>query len=102
MTVRALMGAVLALVLLTPSLASALPRAGVNARQATQGARIARAARAGTLTPIERRRLAATQSAIRAKERVYRRSGRGLSRWERADLQRDLNRAGRQIGRATR
>ena len=40
------------------------------------------------------------EAAIRAEERVYRRSGEGFSRRERRDLQRDLNRTSREIYRA--
>ena len=38
--------------------------------------------------------------AIRAEERVYRKSGEGLSKWERRDLQKDLNKTSREIYRA--
>lgn len=99
MTGRVLTAIIFATLCAVPSLASARPRVSVDARQNRQHARIATANRNGALSPTERRRLAAGQAAVRAEERYYRRTGGGLSRWERADLQRDLNRTSRQITR---
>ncbi len=75
-------------------------RAGVNPRQHHQARRIRQGVRSGELTAGERNRLAADEAAIRAEERVYRRSGDGLSGRERRDLRRDLNRTSREIYRA--
>jgi hypothetical protein len=74
--------------------AAAAPRrhAGINAREHRQAQRIRQGARSGELTAAERDRLVADEAAIRAEERVYRRTGGGLDAPERRDLQRDLNR----------
>lgn len=69
---------------------------GVNARQHHQQQRIAQGVRSGELTRGEARRLERGQRHIRAEERRYRADGE-LTRAERADLQRDLNRASRHI-----
>lgn len=74
--------------------------AGVNARQRRQAQRIREGKQNGELTKGERDRLAADEAAIRAEERVYRRTGDGLSPRERRDLERDLNRTSREISRA--
>ncbi len=50
------------------------------------------------IKPLDR--LRADEASIRAEERVYRKSGDGSSRWERRDLQKDLNRTSREIYRA--
>lgn len=70
----------------------------VNHRQARQHARISQGIAYGQLTARETARLAAEQRAIRAEERWYKRDRR-LTAWERADLQRDLNFASRDIYR---
>ena len=72
---------------------------GVNARQHRQAARIGSGVRSGEVTRGELNRLRADEAAVRAEERVYRRSGNGLTRWERRDLQRDLSRTSREIYR---
>lgn len=69
----------------------------IDARQHEQHKRIHEGVLTGRLTPAEAARLRAEQSALRAEERFYRSTGRGLSAWERADLQRDLDRASRHI-----
>lgn len=74
--------------------------AGVNAREHRQVQRIRDGRHDGELTRVERDRLAAEQAAIRAEERVYRRTGDGLNRREYRDLQKDLNAASRHIYRA--
>jgi hypothetical protein len=51
------------------------------------------------LTRGETRALARQQARLAVEEARYRRTGGGLSRRERADLQRDHNRAGRKIYR---
>ena len=70
----------------------------INHRQARQHARIAQGVASGELTARETARLTAEQRAIAAEERYYKRDGR-LSAWERADLQRDLDVASRDIYR---
>lgn len=74
-------------------------RRGINARQERQAARIRDGRQDGELTRGELNRLRADEAAIRAEERVYRRSGDGLNRSERRDLERDLNRTSREIYR---
>lgn len=71
---------------------------GVNHRQAHQHARIAGGAASGALTRGETHALAAQQRAIRVEERFYKSDGR-LTRVERVDLHRDLDRAHRNIWR---
>lgn len=69
----------------------------INAREHRQRVRIREGVRSGELTAREATRLRAEQAAVRAEERFYRRTGGGLSPWERRDLQRDLNRTSRDI-----
>jgi hypothetical protein len=73
--------------------------AGVNAREHRQSVRIHEGVQSGELTSREARWLRGEQVALRAEERLYRRTGDGLSAWERRDLQRDLNRSSRHIHR---
>jgi hypothetical protein len=73
---------------------------GINERQHHQADRIRTARRQGELTRLELRRLRGAELRIRAEERRFRRSGDGLNRREFRTLQRDLNRASRQIRRA--
>jgi hypothetical protein len=73
--------------------------AGINAREHRQAARIRDGVRDRELTRAEAARLRAEMAAIRAEERLYRRTGPGLTPRERRDLQRDLNRASRDIRR---
>jgi hypothetical protein len=75
-------------------------RPGINARQHRQVDRIRAGRHEDQITRGELNRLRADEAAIRAEERVYRRSGDGLNRRERRDLQRDLNRTSREIYRA--
>ena len=72
---------------------------GINAREHRQMLRIRDGRQDNELTRGELNRLRADEAAIRAEERVYRRSGDGLNRWERRDLQRDLSRTSREIYR---
>src|SRR5690349_12930023 len=72
----------------------------INAREHRQAARIRNGAKDGEITPAEKDKLAADEAAIRAEERVYRRSGDGLNRRERRDLEKDLNKTSREIYRA--
>ena len=75
-------------------------RMGINARERRQAARIHAGRVDDQIARGELDRLRADEAAIRAEERVYRRSGEGFSRRERRDLQRDLNRTSREIYRA--
>ncbi len=71
----------------------------INRREHRQIQRIAQGARSGQLTVRETARLLAEQAAIRAEEFRFRHSGGGLSPRERLKLERDLNRASRDIYR---
>ncbi|MGH2403809.1 MAG: hypothetical protein ACRDGN_05015 [bacterium] len=73
--------------------------ASINRRQHRQAHRIAQGVHSGELTRRETARLLAQQAYIRVEEARYRRSGGGLGPRERLDLQRDLNRASRNIFR---
>jgi hypothetical protein len=73
--------------------------AQVNLREAKQAARIADAKVDGRLTRGELDKLRADEAAIRAKEKVYLASGKGLNTAEWTDLQRSLNQTSRQIRR---
>jgi hypothetical protein len=73
---------------------------GVNAREHRQAVRIREGVKADEITRAELDRLRADEAAIRAEERVYRRTGDGLNRREVRDLEQDLNRTSRQIYRA--
>lgn len=68
----------------------------ISARQANQAHRIADGVATGALTARETARLLAEQRAIRAKERYYKSDG-VLTPFERADLNRDLALASRDI-----
>jgi hypothetical protein len=79
---------------------SAAAQAGsINRREHRQMHRIADGVRSGQLTKRETARLLAEQAYIRVEEARYRRSGGGLGPREYRDLQRDLNRASRDIYR---
>jgi hypothetical protein len=103
---RYIAAAVVGAALIVPAAVSAEAAArthharGVNARQQRQGARIRQGVKSGEVTKGELNRLRADEAGVRAEERVYRRSGGGLNRRERADLQRDLNKTSREIYRA--
>jgi hypothetical protein len=108
MRIRTVLAAVLTLGILGSTASTALaqtagrntaPRAGVNARQVRQHARIRDGVKDGSLTRAETLRLRREQTALRREEGAYRRSGSGLTRFERRDLQRDLNTTNRQIRR---
>jgi hypothetical protein len=73
---------------------------GINAREHRQAQRIRDGREDNELTRRELDKLRADEAAIRAEERVYRKSGDGLSKSERRDLQRDLNKTSREIRRA--
>ena len=72
---------------------------GINARQQREQARIRQGVRSGELTRREAARLEAEQARIRAHEAYARRSGGELTALERARLERQLNRASRDIYR---
>jgi hypothetical protein len=73
---------------------------GINAREHRQTQRIRQGNQNGQLTAAEKDKLVADEAAVRAEERVYRRSGDGLNARERRDLDKDLNKASREIYRA--
>jgi len=70
----------------------------VNARQARQHARIEQGIASGELTRHEAARLKTEERAIRAEERAFKSDG-NLTRNERRQLERDLDRANRDIYR---
>jgi hypothetical protein len=97
--------AAIGIVLTTPTLSfgddhSGTRPGGVNTRKHRQAARIGTGVRSGEVTRGELNRLRADEASVRAEERVYRRSGDGLNRWERRDLRRDWSRTSREIYRA--
>jgi hypothetical protein len=100
--IRTIAATTLGCLLAAPTLVRAEPahRWGVNAREARQTARIRDGVRDGDINRRELNRIRGNEAAIRAEERVYRRSGGGLSPAERRDLERDLNRTSREIYRA--
>ena len=102
MFVRHMAIAVVGLVLAAPMTSAAANRRpmGVNAREHRQAGRIRDGVKDGELTKGELNRLRGDEAAIRAEERVYRRSGDGLNRAERRDLEKDLNKTSREIHRA--
>jgi hypothetical protein len=94
----------LALMTLTTGVSTATaaerhPR-GVNAREHRQAERIRRGVKGDEITRAELDKLRGDEAAVRAEERVYRRSGDGLSKREVRDLERDLNQTSREIYRA--
>jgi len=71
---------------------------GIDARQAMQHERIEQGVASGALTRHEAARLRTEQRGIRAEERAFKSDG-NLSMNERRQLDRDLNRASRDIHR---
>ncbi len=69
---------------------------GINRREARQQNRINQGVRNGSLTPRETYRLQRQQANINAREARYKSDGK-LSRGERRDLNRRLNRASKNI-----
>ena len=107
MFVRTILVTVMGIALLTPA-AFADPAgrpqhrpAGINKREHWQIERITHGAKQHEITRAEADRLKADQAAIRAEEKVYRRSGDGLTKAEVKDLEKDLNKTSREIKRAT-
>jgi hypothetical protein len=72
---------------------------GINQRQRNQQSRIRQGVRSGELTRREAGRLEAQQARIRVNERYARRSGGEFTARERARIQRQENRASRNIYR---
>jgi hypothetical protein len=104
---RYLAAVVVGLAFIAPAVASAEDAAAakhhprsVDARQHRQTKRIRQGVKSGEITKGEANRLRGGEAAIRAEERLYRRSGHGLSPAERRDLQRDLSKTSREIRRA--
>jgi len=69
----------------------------INSRQRNLDRRIDMGVRNGTLTRVEARRLRAEFRQIAYLENRYRRTGRGLNAWERADLDRRFDRLSARI-----
>jgi hypothetical protein len=88
---RILIGVLAASALATALPAAAAPWQSINGRQAQIFAKIDRGVRTGGLTRAEAYRLRQQFYAIARTETRYRRTGRGLSAWERNDLDRRLN-----------
>src|SRR5712692_3614478 len=101
---RHICAALVGMALMAPVAALAQPPAhrprGINAREHRQAERIRDGKKDGQLTKAELDKLKADEAAIRAEERVYRRSGDGLNKAERKDLEKDLNKTSREIRRA--
>ena len=107
MFVRTILITIMGVALMTPA-AFADPAgrlqhrpAGINKREHRQAKRIKHGVKQDEITKAEADRLKADEAAIRAKEKVYRNSGDGLTRPEVKDLERDLNKTSREIKRAT-
>jgi hypothetical protein len=81
-----------AVVLATPLAASAAPWQSINHRQATLDRRIDQGVRSGELTRAEAVRVRDQFRDLARLEAQYRHSGRGLTRAERADLDRRFDR----------
>lgn len=107
MSVRQILVTVVGIMLFTPA-AFAAPAgrvqhrgAGINKREHRQVARIKHGVKQDEITRAEADRLKADEAAVRAKEKIYRNSGDGLTKPEVKDLERDLNKTSREIRRAT-
>jgi hypothetical protein len=107
MFVRRILVTVLGVVLVAPA-AFADPAGrpqhrpvGINKREHRQTERIKHGVKHDEITKGEANRLKADEAAIRAEEKVYRRSGDGLTKREVKDLENDLNKTSRKIKRAT-
>ena len=93
MFARNLVATIVGVMLVTPAFAAPArnPR-GINARQHRQAQRIGQGVKSGAVTKGEANKLKADEAAVRAEEKVYRKSGDGRSPRERRDLEKDLNR----------
>ena len=102
MFARHVIAAALGLTMAAPLAAAAAtgnhPR-GINAREHRQAMRIRDGVEDRELTKAELDKLRADEAAVRAEERVYRKSGGGLNNAERKDLEKDLNKTSREIYR---
>jgi hypothetical protein len=107
MAIRSILAAFMGILLLAPAAFADQPSkpahhpAGVNAREQRQAARIRHGVKSDEITKAEADRLKADEAAIRAEEKVYRKSGDGLTKREAKDLEKDLNKTSREIRRAT-
>jgi Ni/Co efflux regulator RcnB len=81
----------------SPAAASAAPWSPINERQANLDQRIDAGVHNGSLTRMEAVRLRAQFRNLNRLEANYRRTGGGLSGWERADLNRRFDRLSAQI-----
>jgi len=81
---------------LAPVVQAGTKSPGVNKREHHQVKRIKQGAKSGELTKRETHRLAHEQARIRAKEARFKADGE-LTKRERANLHRDLNRSNRHI-----
>jgi hypothetical protein len=101
MSTRTVLAAALGIALFAPPAFAAghAKRRGVNAREHRQVLRIRDGVKNQQLTIGEVNRLRADEAGIRARERAFRASGRGLNRLEYRNLQKDLNATNRQIFR---
>jgi hypothetical protein len=104
MSTRTVLAAALGIALFAPPAfaaghAATARRRGVNAREHRQVLRIRDGVKNQQLTIGEVNRLRADEAGIRARERAFRASGRGLNRLEYRNLQKDLNATNRQIFR---
>jgi hypothetical protein len=104
MSTRTVLAAALGIALFAPPAfaaghATTARRRGVNAREHRQVLRIRDGVKNQQLTIGEVNRLRADEAGIRARERAFRASGRGLNRLEYRSLQKDLNATSRQIFR---
>ncbi len=91
-----ILSTVAAFALTVSSFASA---ASIDSREAWQRGRIARGVADGCINRHEAARLTARENAIARREAFYRSTGDGLSRGERYDLERRLDRASAAIAR---
>ncbi|TAJ22624.1 MAG: hypothetical protein EPO64_13320 [Nitrospirae bacterium] len=82
----------------TPVLAGPDETPGIDRREQRQEERIQDGVRSGALTPREAAKLEAEQARIRAKEQAMKADG-VVTRGERKELQRDLDRSSRHIAR---
>jgi hypothetical protein len=104
MSTRTVLAAALGLALFAPpafAASQATPARAhrVNAREHRQVQRIKNGVKHQQLTAGEVNRLRAEQAGLRARERAFRASGRGLNRLERRNLQKNLNVTSRHIFR---
>jgi hypothetical protein len=105
MSGRHIVAAVLGIALSAPGAFAGQPPArhrpgSVNHREHRQNRRIKNGVKNDEITKREADRLKGDEAAVRAEEKVYRKSGDGLNKAERKDLEKDLNKTSREIYRA--